>query len=773
MAATKTSYTTCPLCEATCGLEIETRGQEVLSVRGDAQDVFSHGYLCPKAASLKELHNDPDILRHPVVRQGDRWQSVTWEEAFDEIERGLLPILQEHGRDALAIYAGNPNVHNLSSLLYYPGLLQMARTHNVYSASTVDQMPKQVSAGLMFGTGLSIPVPDLERTGYLLLLGANPLVSNGSLMTAPNMRDRLRHLRQRGGKLVVIDPYRTRTAQEADEHHYIRPGSDAAFLFALVHTLFEEDLVAPGCLVDHLTGLDEVRRLAEPFSPERVADTCGIPASTIRTIARDLAAAPRAVVYGRIGTCTQAFGTMTSWLIDVVNVLTGNLDREGGAMFPRAAAGARNTNGTPGKGRSVRFGRWKSRVRGLPEFFGELPAACLAEEIETPGEGQVRALLTIAGNPALSTPNSQRLSQALDRLSFMVSVDIYLNETTRHANVILPPPPALTHSHYDLAFYQLSVHNIAHYSPPVLEREPGALEEWEILLKLTGILAGQGATCDVSALDDLTASLLIQRDVMLPGSQVEGRNPAELLDALKPRRGPERLLDYLLRSGPYGDGFDQEGKVDGLSLAKLEAHPHGVDLGPLAPRIPEVLRTPSGKIELAPQPLVGDVARLHAFLEQSQASNNGNNGYSGHNRQLLLIGRRDLRSNNSWMHNLHTLTKGKDRCTLHMHPDDAARLRLSEGAQALVESRVGQVQLPVEITDAIMPGVVSIPHGWGHNVPGAQMTIASEHPGVNTNVLTDPIEIDPLSGNAVLNGIPVMVTSTVVAVIAAGPVPGR
>ncbi len=756
MAATKISYTTCPLCEATCGVEIETRGQEVLSVRGDAQDVFSHGYLCPKAASLKEIHSDPDILREPMVRRGDRWMNVSWDDAFAEIERGLMPLLKEHGRNALAIYAGNPTVHSMANLLYYPGLLQMARTQNVYSASTVDQMPKQVSAGLLFGAGLSIPVPDLERTGYLLLLGANPLVSNGSLMTAPNMRDRLRQLRQRGGKIVVIDPYRTRTAQEADEHHFIRPGSDAYFLFALVYTLFEEGLIAPGRLAHHIAGLEEVRALAEPFPPERVSAICGIPASAIRTIALELAAAPRAAVYGRIGTCTQAFGTMTSWLIDVVNALTGNLDREGGAMFPRAAAGARNATGTPGKGRGVRSGRWKSRVRGLPEFFGELPAACLAEEIETPGEGQVRALITIAGNPALSTPNSLRLSQALDQLSFMVSVDIYLNETTRHANVILPPPPVLTHSHYDLAFYQLSVHNIAHYSPPVLEHEPDALEEWEILLKLTGILAGQGASCDVSALDDLTATMLIQREVKTPGSRVEGQETAAILDALQPRRGPERLLDFMLRSGPYGDGFGQhdgssngQHEHHGLSLSMLEAHPHGIDLGPLAPRIPEVLRTPSGKIELAPQPLVDDVQRLRAALEDG--SQNGSNGH------MLLIGRRDLRSNNSWMHNLHALTKGKDRCTLHMHPDDAARLHVSEGALASVASRVGSIHIPVEITDAIMPGVVSIPHGWGHNAPGAQLRVAVEHAGVNTNVLTDQEEVDPLSGNAVLNGIPVMV----------------
>src|SRR2546421_12823095 len=510
MTATKISYATCPLCEATCGLEIETRGREILSIRGDAQDVFSSGYICPKAYSLKELHADPDCIREPIVRRDDQWLSVSWDDAFAEIERGLMPILQEHGRDALAIYVGNPNAHNIASLLYLPALLQTAKTHNFFSASTVDQMPKHVSAGLMFGTLFSIPLPDLERTEYLLLLGANPLVSNGSLMTAPDMRDRLRHLRQRRGKLVVFDPYHTRTAQEADEHHFLRPAYDAHFLLAIVHTLFEQGLVTPGKLTEHVAGFEQVRALAEPFTPERAAAACGIEASTIRSIARELAAAPRAAVYGRIGTCTQAFGTLVSWLVDVLNVLTGHLDREGGAMFPKAAAGARNTQGTPGKGRGVRLGRWKSRVRGLPEVLGELPVSCLAEEIEAPGEGQIRALITVAGNPALSTPNSQRLQQALGTLEFMVSMDMYLNETTRYANVILPPPAALARSHYDLAFYQLAAHNVAHYSPAIVEPEPGTLDEWEVFLRLAGILSGQGATIDMNVLDDMTMMTLIQ-----------------------------------------------------------------------------------------------------------------------------------------------------------------------------------------------------------------------------------------------------------------------
>jgi len=745
MTATKISYATCPLCEATCGLEIETRGNEILSIRGDTQDVFSRGYICPKAYSLKELNEDRDCIREPMVRRGEQWMKASWDDAFAEVERGITPILQQYGRDALAIYVGNPNAHNLASLVYLPVLLHAAGTHNFFSASTVDQMPKHVSAGLMFGTALSIPVPDLERTEYLLLLGANPLVSNGSLMTAPDMRGRIRKLCQRGGKVVVIDPYRTRTAQEADEHHFIRPGFDAHFLFALVHTLFAENLAAPGKLSEHIAGLEQVQALAQHFPPERVAAICGIEEDTILRIAHELAASPRAAVYGRIGTCTQSFGTLVSWLVDVLNVLTGNLDREGGTMFTRAAAGAHNTAGMPGKGRGARLGRWKSRVRGLPEVFGELPVACMAEEIETPGEGQVKALITLAGNPALSTPNSHRLQRSLGMLEFMVSVDIYLNETTRYANVILPPPPSLARSHYDLALYQLAVHNVAHYSPPVLEREPGTLDEWEIFLRLAGILAGQGFDADVRLIDDRSVTTLIQREIATPGSRIEGRDTGELLEALKPRRGPERMLDFMLRSGPYGDRF---GTQDGLILAILEAHPHGVDLGPLQPRIPEVLRTPSGKIELAPQPMLSDVERLRISLEHN---------FGRDHAQMLLIGRRDLRSNNSWMHNLHVLTKGKDRCTLHIHPDDAAHLALSNGEIACIASGEDTVEIPVEITDAIMPGVVSIPHGWGHNLSGTNMRIASEHAGVSANILTRAEDVDPLSGNAVLNGVSVKI----------------
>jgi anaerobic selenocysteine-containing dehydrogenase len=692
--------------------------------------VFSRGFLCPKATGLKHLHEDPDRLRTPLVRGPDgALHEATWDEAFAEIDRRLTPIIEQHGRDSVAAYIGNPNAHNLSALMYGKAWLRALGSKNIFSASTVDQMPKQVASGLMFGTMLGVAIPDIDHTDHMLMLGANPLASNGSLFTAPDMRGRIRRLQERGGKLVVVDPRRSRTAEVADEHHFIRPGTDAHLLMAMVHTLFEEQLVDVANIAEHLNGLTEVEQAAREFTPERAAAACDVPAEEIRRMARELAAAPRAVVYARIGTCTQEFGTLASWLVDVLNALTGNLDSEGGAMFPLAAAGQSNSRGAPGSGRGVRFGRWKSRVRGLPEVFGELPVVCLAEEIETPGEGQVRAFISVGGNPARSTPNSDRVNRALDSLEFMLAIDIYLNETTRHADVVLPAPSPLAKSHYDLVFMQFATRNIANYSAPVFPGAEGIPPEWTTLLRLTGVLSGQGPNVDVDALDDFVATVLAQTQ-----AQGSGADPAALLAAVEPRRGPERILDLMLRAGPYD-----------LTLADLEANPHGIDLGPMEPRIPESLRTASGRVELAPAQIVADVERLAASLDRHR------------NGDMVLIGRRQLRSNNSWMHNLGPLVKGKDRCTMHVHPDDAARLGLADGASAHLRSRAGELDAPVEVTDAIMPGVVSIPHGWGHGAPGSRMAVAAAHAGVNSNVLADELEVEPLSGNAILSGIPVEV----------------
>ena len=739
MSQPATRQRICPFCEATCGLELEVSGREVVSIRGDEQDVFSAGFVCPKAVALRDLDADPDRLRAPLVKRDGRHVAVEWDEAFEVADRGLRRVIDAHGNDALGFYLGNPSVHNTAASLYSSALLTGFRTRNRYSASTVDQYPKQVACALMFGTPLTVPVPDIDRCDYLLMLGANPMVSNGSLFTVPDFRGRARRMRERGGRLVVVDPRRSETAEIADRHVAIRPATDALLLAAIAQTLFAEKLVRLDRLAPWTEGVAAVEAAVAPFTPERVAPACGVTTALIRELARELAAAPRAAVYGRIGTTTTAFGTLASWLVDVLNVLTGNLDREGGAMFPKAPAFSPNTDGRGGRGSGARLHRHRSRVRGALEVFGEFPIACLAEEIQTPGDGQIRALITIAGNPARSAPNSARLEKALTSLDFMVSVDIYLNETTRHADVILPGPSALEQSHYDVAFPSFAVRNAARYSPPVFEIPPGAMTEWEILLRLLGILLGQGSKADTSALDAFAIRLRVQAAVAAKGGPIEGRDPEEILAALAYRRGPERLIDLALRTGPYGDGF---GAREGLSLAALEAAPHGIDLGPLAPRLPGVLRTPSGKIELAPPVILEDLPRLEAAIDAPRPSS-------------VLVGRRHLRSNNSWMHNLPTLAKGPFRCTLQVHPDDAARLELMDGGAAQVRSQAGSVVARVEVTDAILPGVVSLPHGWGHDAPGTRMQVAAKRPGSNSNALADEFTLDPLSGTSALNGIPV------------------
>lgn len=733
------SHRICPFCEAACGLEIQHEDGHLQHIRGDAADVFSAGFLCPKAVALKDLHEDRDRLRTPLIKRDGQFVSASWEEAWAEIERRLPPILARDGGDAVATVLGNPVAHKMGLMLYFPRLAKALGTHNMYSASTLDQIPKMLSCGLMFGQFLSVPVPDIERCDYLLVLGGNPMVSNGSMWTVPDFRGKAKALRARGGKLVVVDPRRTETAAAADAHHFIRPGADVFFLLGLAHTLFDEGLVKLGALAAHVAGLEALREAVAPYPAEAVAARCGIDAATIRTLARELAAAPRAALYGRIGTCTQLYGTLSSWLIDAINVLTGNLDREGGVMFPKAAAFAGNTRGKPGTGRGVVTGRYRSRVSGAPEVSGELPITCLAEEIETPGPGQVKALIAIAGNPVLSAPNGARLAAALDQLEFMVSMDIYLNETSRHADVILPGVSPLEDSHYDVSFTQLSHRNHARYSPPVLARADGLPDEWESLLRLTAIAKGLGAQADIDALDDA----LLEDDL----SKAAGEAAPLLMAALRQSglRGAERLLELGLRTGPYGDQF---GRVPGgLSLAKLRAAPSGIDLGAMQPRIPEALRTPSGKIELSPAMLLDDLARVAKDMQADAPP-------------LVIIGRRQLRSNNSWMHNLPVLAKGAFRCTALVHPDDARRLGLQDGARAEIRNGTRRVTAQVEVSDEMMPGVVSLPHGWGHDLPGTRTGLASERPGANLNLLLDENLRDPLSGNAVLSGIPITMHAT-------------
>ncbi|MFD0684131.1 molybdopterin-dependent oxidoreductase [Actinomadura fibrosa] len=745
----RTAFRTCPLCEALCGLELTLdESGAVTRVRGDRDDPFSRGFICPKGATLGGLDGDPDRLAEPLVRGAAGHAPAGWADAFGAAGDAIGEMIRRHGKDSVAIYVGNPTAHSVAGPLYVGALVKAVGTRNLYTASTADQMPKHVSSGHMFGDPLAIPVPDLDRTDHLLMLGANPLESNGSLCSAPDFPGRLKAIRARGGKVTVVDPRRTRTAALADEHLFIRPGTDAYLLIALVHTLFAEDLATTAAhLTGRVNGLDELRALSLDFPPERVAPVTGIPAAAIRRTARELAAAERAAVYGRIGTCTQSFGTLNSWLVDALNVLTGNLDRPGGAMFPRPAHAPVYRRKRP-----FTTGRWRSRVRDLPEVNGELPVATLADEIETPGEGRIRALITIGGNPVLSAPNGARLDRALAGLEFMVSVDPYLNETTRHAHVVLPPPRPVQTPHYDLALLGLAVRDYARYSPPVVPLDDGRPSESDIIATLAVLASGMDG--DPAALDELIITSTLAKATAVEGSPVHGREPDELRKMLDTGTPTEQRLDMMLRLGPYGDGFGAD--PSGLTLTRLRTeHPHGIDLGALKPRLHEVLCTTSGRIELCPTSFAADVDRLHAGLARRAAASAGGSAAADPADGFVLIGRRQLRSNNSWLHNIPELVRGSNTCTLQLNPDDAARLGVAAGDTVRVVSRTGAVEAVADPTDTLMAGVVSLPHGWGHGLPGTRTGVAARHAGVNANAVTDEQDIDPLSGNAVFNGVPV------------------
>jgi anaerobic selenocysteine-containing dehydrogenase len=734
MTEVQTHYRTCNLCEAMCGLEIKFRGQQILSIKGDKNDPFSQGHICPKATALQDVYEDPDRLRYPLRRTANGgWEQIGWEEAFDAAVAGIQTVQAKYGRHAVGIYLGNPNVHNWGSLFFGAPFIRSLNTKHRFSATSADQLPSHFAARFMFGHYFLIPIPDIDHTHYMLMLGANPLASNGSLMTAPGVDRRLKAIQERGGQVVVIDPRRTETADKASAHHFIRPGTDALFLLALINTIYTEGLVNPGRLAQFTDGLQTVEQSVAAFTPEAVAAATGIAAETIRQIARDFCEAESAVCYGRIGVSTQQFGGLCQWLINALNIITGNLDRRGGAMFPLPAfdvVGITKALGAVGN-----FGRWRSRVRGLPEFNGELPVSTMAEEILTPGEDQIRAMVTVAGNPVLSTPNGTRLDEAFEDLEFMVAIDIYVNETTRHAHIILPPTTGLETDHYDLAFHLLAVRNTAKYSPALFPSENGRLADWQILHELR--------------------------------QRLDKRSPHPLrriarLDVFK-RLSPEKILDLGLRLGPYG-GWGKNLNKAGLTFRKLKNAPHGIDLGPLQPNLKERICTENGRIQLAPSVILADLTRVEAFLiedEERRAKSEGREDHSSpltpRLSPLALIGRRHLRSNNSWMHNSERLVKGKDRCTLLMHPDDAEARQLEDGQMVEVASRVGKLCLRLEVSPAIMPGVVSIPHGWGHDRPGVQLQVAQQHAGVSLNDLTDERQVDALTGNAAFSGVLVSV----------------
>lgn len=703
----KVHFRTCHLCEAMCGLQIVTEGDQVLKIEGDKEDVYSKGHICPKGVALQDIHNDPDRLKYPIRRKGNEWERISWAEAFDEVETKLNAIRDKYGPDSLGLYMGNPGVHNTGTGLFFFDFAKALGTKNRFASHSLDQLPQMFVNGEMFGHQAMFPVPDLERTSYFLALGANPLVSNGSIMSTPDIQGKLKRLQARGGKFVVIDPRKTRSAKLADEHYFIRPGTDVLFLLAFINTLFEQQWLRTEGVQSYTDGIHEVGELSQPYTPELVAPLIGIEASTIRQIVQNFCAAEQAICYGRLGVSVQEYGSLCHWLINTINILTGNIDKAGGVMFPLPAMDFVKLL----KHEAKAF-RWKSRVRGLPEVASDLPSTVMAEEMLTPGEGQIKAMITLAGNPILSAPNSQQLDQAFSQLEYQVAIDIYLNETTRHADIILPPATALEVLHYDFVLNIVALRNVANFSPPVFSINSDQRFDWQIILELQRRLER--------------------------GNSFLLRLKHRILSWLT----PERRINLGLRLGPYGLFSKHQ-----LSLRKLKDHPHGLDFGPLQPALPKRLFTKNKRINLAFPRILKDLERLPELVDQLNTNSNS----------LLLIGRRDLRSNNSWMHNSIRLVKGPDRCTLLIHPQDAAERQIENGSLVEVSSAVGQIQLAVEFSEDIMPGVVSIPHGWGHKLKGTKIRVAEQKAGVNVNELTSEQLVDAPTGTAVLNGIAVEV----------------
>ena len=685
----------CPLCEASCGLLVHTEGDRITSISGNRDHVHSRGHICPKGVALQDIRNDPDRVLEPMIRTGREWQTVPWNTALDYAAERLHAVRAKHGNDAIGVYSGNPTAHNFGAGSHFKPLLVELKTRNFYSSASVDIFPNLLVSSLLYGHQYLQPVPDIDRTDFLLMLGANPIVSNGSLMTVAGFGAKVRDLRQRGGRFVVIDPRKTETAKIADKHLFIAPGTDAVLLFAMIHVLFRDNLVRTGHLASLIDGLDVVRETVAPFTPEMAERITRIPAVTIVDLTHEFAGARTAACYGRIGVSVQKYGSLGHWAIQLLNMLTGNLDRVGGTLLPEPAV-TRFTD----PDLAAPSPRWHTRVRGLPELAGGLSVAAFADEILTPGEGKIRGLVVFAGNPASALPNPRRVEQALSSLDFQLAIDIYLNETSCHADVFLPTTAPLERGHYPAFSATFATRNFASYSRPMLPPAGNVKPDWEVL-------------------DSLTRRLAI----------LSGNEPPLV------QTSEEALAQEL------ATGFHPH-----LTVQDLLDNPNGIDLGPLRPVLPDRLLSANRRIRAAPSRLVEDVKRLLAEPFDSDG--------------LMLIGRRSPRSNNSWMHNLPRLMARRPEHQLLMNPEDLARLDLAEGADVALRTAIGEIVVPVIASDDVMRGTVCLPHGWGHARDGVRLDVAASLPGDNFNLLVDDRVVDVPSGGAVVQAVPVVVERT-------------
>ncbi len=699
-------YRTCHLCEAMCGLQIELDRGEVLSIKGHKEDIYSRGHICPKGVALKELHTDKDRLKEPIKRTANGWKKITWEEAYDTVEREMKKIRKQHGNNAIATYTGNPTVHNAGTALTLYDTINAINTKNRYASHSMDSVPVFVVNQLMYGHAMLSPVPDIEKLDYFLIIGANPIASNGSFMSTPDIRGKLKAIQDRGGKVVVLDPRFTETAKKASEHYFISPESDVLLLLAITNEIFKRKAVVSSRVLDFSDHLDQLKQLVEGYTISSIAPNTGITAEQINHIVDDLLAHDNSVLYGRLGINTQSHGTLCQWLINCINILLGKMDEPGGLMFTLPAIDYVKLMAHESK-----MFRYKSRVRQYQEIVGEFPTATLAEEILTEGEGQVKALLTIAGNPARSAPNSALMEEALGALDFMVAVDMYINETTKYANIILPPAVGLETMHYSFVLHIIATRNTTKFSPAPIPISDKQRYDWQILGEL-------------------------QRRLF------SGNSLQKIKNNINSRIHPRTKLDMALKTGPYGVLGGRFMKKDGLSLKRLLEKKEGIELSPLKPVFPERLFTENKRVDLVPSQMAEELRKLPDWFSAQEAEQ----------FPFKLIGRRHLRSNNSWMHNLPMLAGGSRRCTAMIHPDDAEDLGIVDGEKILVSSPIGSINIVAEVTDHVARGVVCIPHGWGHESQGVGLQVARQEAGINVNDIVDHRRVDPLSYNAAFSG---------------------
>ena len=735
----------CPTCEACCGLvmEVDRDAQKIVSIKGDPDDHRSRGYVCAKSQAFNYIYEDQERLRHPVRKTDNGWEQISWSEALDTIATKFTEIRDTYGKDALSIYVGNPLGHDFAAGIYLQSLMASVSTERFFSAGTVDQHPQQMVCWGLIGHEWLFPVPDLARTDLFICMGANPVVSQGSILGTPDMESAMRDVQARGGRCIVIDPRRTETAEVADQHLFIQPGTDAYFLMAFANELFVREAVDLAHLADHIDNVSALRDAVSAYTPDNTAALTGVAASDLRTLVDDYLAADSAALYGRIGLCTQEFGLAAHWMLMVISLISGNFDTEGGMMLATAPTGDSGP-GSPGEVKP--YGRWHSRVRGVPETCGELPSSLMAEEITAPGH-EVHGLLTICGNPVLSVPRGDKIREALASLDFMVALDIYINETTSQADIILPSTVHPEHSNIDVTFQNFTTRNYVSYSPRTFEPEPELKDLGEIILEISARMSG--LTRD--EMDGFIFQGMVDTVLKRAESAGVALSAEQVTDAVTGETSPERFADLLIRSGPYGDWFGQ--RDDGISLERVKAHPQAsMDLGALQRRLPTMLRTPNQRIDLIHEVFANDLQRLREGFERRVNASSENTA-----SDMLLIGRRHIRDMNSWLHNLKPYVRGKNRCTARLHPSDATQLGLEEGGFARVTSNVGEAIVPIEITDEMMPGVISIPHGFGHiYADSAQTNAASILPGVSCNNLIDE-SLDEASSTCVVNGVPVSV----------------